>query len=153
EGKALVKVAKETGRIFQVGTQQRSEGPQWRLACELVRNGRLGELRRVETLIGENEVGGPFTVTSPPPELDWDFWQGQTPDVPYIKERCHFTFRWWYEYSGGKLTDWGAHHLDIAQWALDMDNSGPVAVEAIGTSPSTDGKSYNCHHHFTVLYQ
>jgi len=151
EGKALVKVAKDTERIFQVGSQQRSD-PTFRLACELVRNGRLGKLRRVETLIGENPRGGPFKTEEPPSELDWDFWQGQTPDVPYIKERCHYQFRWWYEYSGGKMTDWGAHHNDIAQWALDMDGNGPVAVEAIGTPPASDGRSYNTHPHFMVHY-
>jgi predicted dehydrogenase len=152
EGKALVKAARESGRIFQVGTQQRSEGPQWRLACELVRNGRVGPLRRIETLIGANPRGGPFQTSEPPKELNWNFWQGQTPDVPYIKERCHYQFRWWYEYSGGKMTDWGAHHNDIAQWALGTDDSGPVAVEAIGEPPPTDGKSYNCHANFMVLY-
>src|SRR5262249_62337235 len=79
-------------------------------------------------------------------------WQGPTPNVPYIKERCHAQFRWWYEYSGGKMTDWGAHHNDVAQWALGMDESGPVAVEAIGEPPPTDGKSYDGHPNFMVLY-
>jgi predicted dehydrogenase len=151
EGKALVKVAKETGRIFQVGSQQRSDR-RFRLACELVRNGRLGKVKTVETWIGGNPKGGPFKVSQPPPELNWDFWQGQTPSVPYIKERCHYQFRWWYEYSGGKMTDWGAHHNDIAQWGLGMDGSGPVAVEAEGEAPSADPHSYNCHPTFKVTY-
>ncbi len=152
EGQVLVEVAKQTGRIFQVGTQQRSNAT-FRLACELVRNGRLGKLRRVETLIGANPRGGPFKEEEPPGELNWDFWQGQTGPVHYVKQRCHHDFRWWYEYSGGKMTDWGAHHNDIAQWALGMDGSGPVAVEAIGEPPPTDGKSYNCHPNFTIFYQ
>jgi predicted dehydrogenase len=151
EGKALVKVAKETGRVFQVGTQQRSDAI-FRLACELVRNGRLGKLQRVETLIGANPRGGPFPVAEPPKDLDWDFWQGQTGPVPYIKDRCHYQFRWWYEYSGGKMTDWGAHHNDIAQWALGADGSGPAAVEAIGEPPPADDRSFNCHPHFLVQY-
>jgi predicted dehydrogenase len=151
EGKALVKVAKDTGRIFQVGSQQRSDG-RFRLACELVRNGRLGKVKTVETWIGSNPKGGPFKITEPPPELNWDFWQGQTPKVDYIKQRCHYEFRWWYEYSGGKMTDWGAHHNDIAQWGLGMDGSGPVAVEATGEAPSTDPHSYNCHPTFKVTY-
>ena len=149
EGKVLVEVAKQTGRIFQVGSQQRSD-PRFRLACELVRNGRLGKIKTVETWIGGNPKGGPFRASQPPPELNWDFWQGQTPKVDYIRERCHYQFRWWYEYSGGKMTDWGAHHNDIAQWALGMDGSGPVAVEAEGEPPSTGPHSYNCHPTFKV---
>ena len=61
--------------------------------------------------------------------MNWDLWQGQTPDVPYIKERCHYTFRWWYEYSGGQMTDWGAHHIDIAQWGMGTDQTGPVEID------------------------
>ena len=82
--------------------------------------------------IGDNPIGGPFPTATVPEGLDWDFWLGPTPDVDYVKERCHYEFRWWYEYSGGKMTDWGAHHNDIAQWGLGMDDSGPVAVEAEG---------------------
>ena len=74
--------------------------------------------------------GGPFKTEAVPEGLDWDFWHGPTPDVHYVKERCHYEFRWWYEYSGGKMTDWGAHHNDIAQWGLGTDDSGPVSVEA-----------------------
>ncbi len=151
EGKALAKVAKETGRIFQVGSQQRSDA-RFRLACELVRNGRLGKVKTVETWIGSNPKGGPFKVSQPPPELNWDFWQGQTPNVDYVRERCHYQFRWWYEYSGGKMTDWGAHHNDIAQWGLGMDGNGPVAIEAEGEKPSADPHSYNCHPTFKVTY-
>jgi predicted dehydrogenase len=64
-----------------------------------------------------------------PPELNWDYWQGQAPAVPYVKERCHGSFRYWLEYSGGTMTDWGAHHNDIALWGLGLERSGPVAVE------------------------
>jgi predicted dehydrogenase len=151
EGKALVKVARAAGRVFQVGSQQRSDG-RFRLACELVRNGRLGKIQRVETRIGENPQGGPFPVQKPPKELDWAFWLGQAPMVEYVEPRCHYEFRWWYEYSGGKMTDWGAHHNDIAQWGLGMDGSGPVAVEAQGEKPSTDPHSYNCHRNFKITY-
>src|SRR5439155_1622522 len=79
-------------------------------------------------------------------------WLGPTPKVDYIKERCHYNFRWWYDYSGGKMTDWGAHHNDIAQWALGMDGSGPVEVESRGEKPSDRNDSYNCHPHFRVIY-
>jgi myo-inositol 2-dehydrogenase / D-chiro-inositol 1-dehydrogenase len=84
----------------------------------MVRQGRIGDLQRVDIVLGKNVTGGPFEVKDPPPHLNWDLWQGQTPAVPYIEERCHYTFRWWYEYSGGQMTDWGAHHLDIGQWAI-----------------------------------
>lgn len=151
EGKAMVRVARATGKILQVGSQQRSDA-RFRLACELVRNGRIGRVQRIETRIGDNPVGGPFQQEAPPEGLNWDFWQGPTPDVPYVKQRCHYDFRWWYEYSGGKMTDWGAHHNDIAQWALGMDESGPIAVEGRGDAPSTDRNSFNCHPHFTATY-
>ncbi|MBY0233019.1 MAG: Gfo/Idh/MocA family oxidoreductase [Gemmataceae bacterium] len=151
EGVALTKVAKETGRIFQVGSQQRSDA-RFRLACELVRNGRLGKIKRVETRIGDNPKGGPFKVEPVPEGLNWDMWQGQVKKTDYIKQRCHYEFRWWYEYSGGKMTDWGAHHNDTAQWALGMDEAGPVSVSSRGDKPADDGKSYNCHPHFEVAY-
>jgi predicted dehydrogenase len=152
EGKAMVKAARKYDRVFQTGSQQRSD-KRYRLACELVRNGRLGKVHTAEARIGDNPVGGPFKTSSVPEGLDWDFWKGPTADVPYIKERCHYEFRWWYEYSGGKLTDWGAHHNDIAQWALGMDGSGPVSVTASGTKPSTKPDCYNCHPHFVVTYK
>ena len=117
EGKAMCKAVKETGRVVQVGSWQRSDW-RFRLAVELVRAGRIGKLRKVTCATSPNPTGGPFPVRPVPGHLNWDLWQGQTPSVPYIEERCHYTFRWWYEYSGGKVTDWGAHHVDIAQWAI-----------------------------------
>ena len=107
EGKRVLKVVQETGRIVQVGSWQRSDW-QFRLAVELVRAGRLGKLRKVTCITDANPAGGPFTERPVPGHLNWDLWQGQTPTVPYLEERCHYTFRWWYEYSGGKVTDWGA---------------------------------------------
>jgi predicted dehydrogenase len=159
EGQALVKVARATQRVFQVGSQQRSDA-RFRLACELVRNGRLGKIKTVETWIGSNPKSGAIPKVAPPPELDWKFWLGPTPLVDYVEikknnhtfTRCHYEFRWWYEYSGGKMTDWGAHHNDIAQWALGMDGSGPSAVEAEGEEPSKEPNSYNCHPQFKITY-
>jgi predicted dehydrogenase len=152
EGKALVNVARQTGRKLQTGSQQRSD-TRFRLACELVRNGRIGRVQRVETRIGSNPRGGPFEVRPIPEGLNWDFWLGQNTRVDYIPQRCHYEFRWWYEYSGGKMTDWGAHHNDIAQWGLGMDNSGPVAIEvARADAPRSEPNCYNCHPEFEVRY-
>ncbi|MDZ7617286.1 MAG: gfo/Idh/MocA family oxidoreductase, partial [Patescibacteria group bacterium] len=134
EGKLLSKVIAETGRVFQVGSWHRSDH-RFRLACEMVRGGRIGKLQEVEVILGKNVTGGPFAVEDPPAHLNWDLWQGQTPAVPYIKERSHYTFRWWYEYSGGQMTDWGAHHMDIAQWAIGAEPNGPVAIEGKARMP------------------
>jgi predicted dehydrogenase len=130
EGKQLCQAVKETGRILQVGTQQRSEyRNMFQTAVALVREGRIGKIKRAVCCIGGAKGGGPFPVAEPPAGLNWDLWLGQAPKVAYRKERCHSNFRWWYEYSGGKMTDWGAHHVDIAQWAIGMENSGPVSIE------------------------
>jgi predicted dehydrogenase len=128
EGKKLVAVARDTKRILQTGSQQRSDA-RFRLACELVRNGRLGKLQQITTALPGGPRRGPFKPAPVPPELDWDYWLGQTPLVEYVPERCHGTFRYWYEYSGGTMTDWGAHHNDIALWALGLERSGPVTIE------------------------
>ena len=151
EGQAMVKAARKYDKIFQTGSMQRSDD-RYRLACELVRNGRVGKVLTVEARIGDNPQGGPFSVSTAPKELDWDFWKGPTADVAYVKERCHYEFRWWYEYSGGKITDWGAHHNDIAQWGLGTDDTGPVAITAVGGEPSKKPNSYNCHPHFAITY-
>ncbi len=135
EGKLLCKVVKDTGRVFQVGSWQRSDC-RFRLGCEIIRAGRIGKLRKVTVTLGKNKQGGPFKIEQPPTHLNWDMWQGQTPAVPYIKERCHYTFRWWYEYSGGQITDWGAHHVDIAQWGMNMDASGPVEIDGKAKFPN-----------------
>jgi len=135
EGKTLCKVLQQTKRVFQVGTQQRSENNNMFLtAVAVAQSGRLGKIRRVTACISDAPAGGPFEKVAPPPELDWDMWLGQAPKVDYIKERCHYTFRWWYEYSGGKMTDWGAHHVDISQWALGMQDSGPISIEPVSAT-------------------
>jgi predicted dehydrogenase len=153
EGKGIVRVAAATNKIMQTGSQQRTEfNGRFRLACDLVRNNRIGRVRRITTLIGGNPRGGPFATRMPPDGLNWNFWLGQTPRVDYVPERCHYEFRWWYEYSGGKMTDWGAHHNDVAQWALNMDNSGPVQVEGTGQMPDRRPNCYNCHPTFTATY-
>ena len=154
EGKVMVRTQRETGQVLQTGSQQRSDRL-FRLACELVRNGRIGHVRRITTLIGTNPVGGPFPTEQVPEGLDYNAWLGRThgpDDGPYTTNRVHYNFRWWYQYSGGKMTDWGAHHNDIAQWALGMDGSGPVSVQGTGQAPSADRMSYNCHPQFEAIY-
>ena len=137
EGKQTVKAVRDNGVVFQTGTQQRSE-TYFHLACELVRNGRIGTLKQVNVFVPAGLRDGPFKTTAVPAGLNWDFWQGQTPNVDYVKERCHTTFRWWFEYSGGPVTDWGAHHNDIARWGIGLD--GPVDVEAkVITGPIPGG--------------
>lgn len=148
EGKVLRDVVKETGRVVQVGSWQRSD-QRFRQAVEMVRQGRIGKLQRVDVTLGKNVVGGPFAQRRVPLNLNWNQWQGQTPDVPYLAERSHYTFRWWYQYSGGQMTDWGAHHLDIAQWAI---NSLPVEISGTATYPTTaDG--YNVAIDFGATYK
>lgn len=126
EGRRLVRAVREHRAVLQTGTQQRSDN-RFRLACELVRNGRLGRLQQIRVYLPAGLRGGPFAPAPVPPGLDWDFYLGQAPLVAYVKERCHTTFRYWLDYSGGTITDWGAHHLDIARWALGQD--GPLTVE------------------------
>ena len=135
EGKQLVAAVKRTGKTFQVGTQQR--GDQYTLfgrAVATVRSGQLGKMKKVTVHLPDHHLPpGPFAAAPIPSGLNWDFWLGQAPAVEYVPERCHYTFRWWYEYSGGLLTDWGAHHLDIAQWALNTENSGPRIIDGTQT--------------------
>ncbi|MEZ6065386.1 MAG: Gfo/Idh/MocA family oxidoreductase [Planctomycetaceae bacterium] len=140
EGKQIVKVLKETGRVFQVGTQQRTEmGRRFLGAIALLRSGRIGDVRKVVCDIGGAPTCGSIPLAEVPKGLNWEKWQGQAPLRDFrFKEggrwgnsRCHYEFRWWYEYSGGKMTDWGAHHVDIASWALGMGDSGPSTVEGL----------------------
>ncbi len=140
EGKQIRKVLDETNRVFQVGTQQRTEmGRRFLGAIGLIREGRIGEVKKVVCNIGGAPTCAPIPVADVPEGLNWEMWQGQAPlhDFRFREagrwgnSRCHYEFRWWYEYSGGKMTDWGAHHVDIATWAIGMQDSGPTSVEGI----------------------
>jgi predicted dehydrogenase len=158
EGKKICQVQKQTGRVFQVGTQQRSEFStdkkedkhrfhhQFLHAVALAHSGALGKIQRVTCSLGDGPVSESLPQVEVPKNLNWDMWLGQAPWVEYVQggkdpdnrfpqSRCHYNFRWWYEYSGGKLTDWGAHHIDIAQWVLGMDQSGPLSIEATAELP------------------
>ena len=127
EGRRLVKAARDTKCILQTGSQQRSD-KNFRLACELVRNGRIGKLKHVSVWLPSGRREGPFASSPVPDGFDWDMWLGQTPMLDYVKERTHVTFRYWWEYSGGTMTDWGAHHNDIVLWGLGRERSGPVHI-------------------------
>ncbi|MCH7726732.1 MAG: Gfo/Idh/MocA family oxidoreductase [Planctomycetes bacterium] len=126
---------KYSKQVFFIGTQQRSSKPHFLRAVNMVQKGLLGKITNITVGINGGPKGGPFPTSKPPAHLDWNFWLGQAPKVDYIKERCHYQFRWWYEYSGGKFTDWGAHHVDIATWALGLDETGPISVEGTATHP------------------
>ncbi len=147
-------------KAFLVGTQQRSDVERFGRAVNMVQKGLLGDIRKITVGIGASKVGGPFAKCAPPKELDWDMWLGQCAKVDYIKKRCHYDFRWWYEYSGGKFTDWGAHHIDIATWAIGYDKPGMGPIEIDGADakhpvPFKDGyptidDCYNAAHDFSI---
>ena len=144
EGKLLEKVVKKTGRVFQVGTMQRTEcGSRFLQAVALVQNGRIGTVKKVTCGINGMSASPVIPVIPVPEELDWEFWLGPAPKVPYralpemrtgygggvpLYSNAHYAFRNWHEYSGGKLTDWGAHHVDIACWAIGASDTGPSKV-------------------------
>ncbi|MDE2127308.1 MAG: Gfo/Idh/MocA family oxidoreductase [Armatimonadetes bacterium] len=149
QGIKLVQVAKESGKRFQVGSQQRSDA-RFRLACELVRNGRIGRISQAVAHLPTGPTGGPFAVQPVRTGLDWNFWLGPTPATDYVPERCFGNFRWWLEYSGGMLTDWGAHHNDICQWGLGTEHTGPVKVQAFGKGPIIGEECYSTFPEFDV---
>jgi len=152
DGKLIRKVQKETGRIVQVGTQQRSQFNLFTKAIAIVAEGRLGKIKKVSCAIGAAPLSSEIPITEVPKNLDWDRWLGPAPktDYRYLKSaqkegerpvpdqtNCHYQFRWWYEYSGGKLTDWGAHHVDIANWALKANgqSGGPISIAGSAEHP------------------
>jgi predicted dehydrogenase len=163
EENQLVRAACEQhpDQVFFIGTQQRSDRGRFLRAVNLVQKGLIGDVQKITVGINGGSVGGPFKKEAPPANLNWDAWLGQAPLVDYIKQRCHGDFRWWYEYSGGKFTDWGAHHVDIATWAIGQDKEGMGPVEIDGTDakhpvPYKDGYAtkddhYNTAHDYAVI--
>ena len=132
EGDLIKKAVKETGRVFQAGTQQRSEYYAGFLeGVAIARSGRLGKHLRATAFVGPSRTGGPYKTEQSPKELDWDLWLGQAPKVDYCDHRFGPEFRWWIDYSGGDLTDWGVHNVDIALWALGGDQTGILEVEPV----------------------
>jgi len=134
EGRILCETVERYGRVLQVGSQQRSDWKfQW--ACRVVRTGGLGRLKIVRVGLPGSRSIGPQPVMAVPPGFDYDTWLGPAPWQPYTKARCHGRFRHIFDYSGGKFVDWGAHHLDIVQMALDAERSGPVWICGRGRFP------------------
>ncbi|MEZ6034794.1 MAG: Gfo/Idh/MocA family oxidoreductase [Planctomycetaceae bacterium] len=147
EGKLIEQIVKQTGRVFQVGTMQRTESEQRFLqAIALVRAGRIGTVVRVTCGINGMDASPVIPAAPVPAGLDWEFWLGPAPKVDYralpemregygggvpLYSNCHYSFRNWHEYSGGKLTDWGAHHVDIACWALGASDTGPSKITPV----------------------
>jgi predicted dehydrogenase len=136
EGRAMADAQKRNGRIWQTGSWQRSQG-NFRYACELVRNGRLGKVVRIEVGLPTGSPCGPVQFKDAPPELDYDFWTGPSRWQPYCDQRVHFNWRWQLDYGGGQLMDWVGHHGDIAHWGMGWDNTGPIEIAGTGAYPST----------------
>lgn len=141
EGELVKQAVAKYGKAFQVGTQQRSDYNRCFIkAVAIARSGRLGKKLSAVSSVGKaasrttekDKPFGPFKTSEPPAELNWDLWLGPSPEVPFTNERIGWNFRWWYEYSGGQITDWGVHHTDIAFWALA--GADGQAVSAQGTA-------------------
>ncbi|HMK38822.1 MAG TPA: Gfo/Idh/MocA family oxidoreductase [Bacteroidota bacterium] len=138
EGRAIVDAVARYNIIWQTGSWQRSVR-NFRYACELVRNGRIGKVHTIRVGLPSGysvaDQGG-FRIAPVPEGFDYDMWLGPAPRVPYVPNRCHWNFRWISDYSGGQLTDWAGHHCDIAQWAMDTEMSSPVEIEGTAHFPS-----------------
>ncbi len=140
EGKAMLAAVQRYKRVFQTGTWRRSRSA-CRLACELVQNGRIGDVQTIRCYVPQNYQirGGDFAgiqQEQPVPDgFDYDLWLGPAPDAPYSPGRCHFNFRWLQDYAEGYISDWGAHYLDVGQWGNGTDLTGPIMAEGWGKYP------------------
>ena len=177
EGQQILETEKKTGRVVQVGTQQRTEFEQrFATAAAMIRDNRIDQVKKITVCFGGSRESGPLPVADPPKSLNWEKWLGQCPLVDYRAAdtitdlegwgagfpfgRAHRYYRWFYEYSGGKLTDWGAHHCDIAMWALNKlgDDIGKVTIDPLEVThpvPFKDGMPtkddrFNCATKFRV---
>jgi predicted dehydrogenase len=158
EGRAMSDAVKKHQRVFQCGSQQRSD-KNFRRACELVRNGRIGKLHTVRCGLpgGRPDYGktGDHKKPEPVPEgFDYDLWLGPAPKAAYAPARCHVNFRWIYDYSGGQVTDWGGHHPDCAQWGMGTEATGPVEIRnAKGVFPQDELWNTATEYYFEAIYQ
>ncbi|MDD3590362.1 MAG: Gfo/Idh/MocA family oxidoreductase [Thermoguttaceae bacterium] len=161
ESRLIEKVAKETGAVVQVGSQQRSEFDTFLTAAAIVRSGRLGSNIEVVCSCPVNEAIGkvpvyqdrtPFKPEPIPEGLNWDKWLGPTPVEDYFLERCFYNFRYWTAYSGGAITDWGGHNVDFAVWVLNRYNDAPVEITGTGKFPNIEGW-YDAAEEFNVRFK
>jgi len=150
EGRAMCDAVHRYGRVWQTGSQQRSDY-KFRRACELVRNGRIGKILKVE--VGLPTGGGTDVkpVIPVPEGLDWNLWLGPAPYVPY-RGVSHWDWRWIMDYSGGQLTDWAGHHIDIAHWGMGWDYTGPVEIEGKGNYPTEGLYNVATQYKFACTY-
>src|SRR3954452_24044613 len=157
EGRAMSYAVSKHGVVFQTGSQQRSD-PNFRRACELVRNGRIGKLRTVRVGLpgGRPDYARSEDHKEPQPVpdgFDYDRWLGPAPAAPYAPARCHVNFRWVYDYSGGQVTDWGGHHPDIAQWGMGTEMTGPIEIRnANGVFPKDELWDTATEFYFEAIY-
>ena len=145
QGPVMIRAVRSQNRIFQTGSQWRSN-PKIRRFCELVRNGVVGRIRRIETLVAENNFFGPGPGWKPDPVpegFDYETWLGPAPSAPYHRDRCLYKFRFISDYSGGQTTNFGAHSNDVARWAMGDDGGGPVEVEDLGAEFPPPGDLYD----------
>ncbi|MDH7599565.1 MAG: Gfo/Idh/MocA family oxidoreductase [Sedimentisphaerales bacterium] len=153
EGRAICDAVKRYDRIWQTGSWQRSEA-HFRRACELVINGRIGKVKYVEAGLPDGSDGPDVHLLPVPEGLDWDMWLGPAPYRPYQDftsnggRTVHYQWRWIMDYSGGQITDWAGHHVDIAHWGLGLEYTGPVEIEGQGVYPTRGiydvPKAYRC---------
>jgi predicted dehydrogenase len=155
EGNHMIRAVRRFGTVFQTGSHERSNYKS-RFACELVRNGYIGDLKRIITTVGPNNKTAPPSDWKPmpvPDGFDYNMWLGPAPFAPYHKDRCLYSFRFGADYSGGQTTNYGAHCNDLAQWANDTELSGPVEIEDLGAEWPTDGLFTTATKvHFRALY-
>jgi len=150
EAKVMRDTVNRYGRIWQTGSWQRSV-ENFHHGCELVRNGRIGKVTRVEVGLPTGGGGENKPVVPVPAGLDWDFWLGPAPWVPF-RGVYHWDWRWTMDYSGGQLTDWAGHHIDIAHWGLGLDDTGPVEIEGKGVYPKDGIFNVPTEYKFTCKY-
>ena len=154
EGRAMADAVHCYGTVWQTGSQQRSSS-NFHRACELVRNGRIGKVHKVEVGLPTGKSGRTIPMQPVPEGLDWDFWLGPAPWRPYMGfggNGPHGAWRWIMDYSGGQLTDWAGHHIDIAHWALDLERTGPVEIEGRGVYPRDGIYNTPIEYKFTCKY-
>src|SRR5512142_9492 len=151
EGRVLSDAVRRHKRVFQTSTEDRSL-PMYHRMAELVRNGRIGKLQRIEVILPRQPTTPGKPEPQPvPPELDYEMWLGPAPFAPYTHDRVHYNFRWIWDYSGGIICDWGTHLFDTAQWANDTERSGPAEIEGTGTY--WEGGLYNTVKEYDVTFR